>query len=77
MKKKLKEMVEYMWIRIRIGFQAFLMKKDRGESHVITVIAMCVIGVALVLILSTALKPVIITLCSSLEEKITSMFQGL
>lgn len=77
MKKKLKEMMEYVWIRIRIGFQAFLLKRDRGESHVITVIAMCVIGVALVLILSAALKPVILSLCSDLEEKITSMFQGL
>ncbi len=52
-------------------------KKDAGESHVITVIAMCVIGVALVLVLSGVLKPMITTMCSTMQEKISSMFAGL
>lgn len=52
-------------------------KKDSGESHVITVIAMCVIGVALVLVLSGALKPMITEMCGTMTEKIKSMFTGL
>lgn len=52
-------------------------KKDSGESHVITVIAMCVIGVALVLVLSGVMKPMITTMCSTMQEKISSMFSGL
>lgn len=64
-----------MYVQVRL--QRLTDQKDPGDSHVITVIAMCVIGVALVLVLSTALKPVILSLCSSMEEKIISMFAGL
>lgn len=67
--KKIKEKIMYAWICANV--------KDSGESHVITVIAMCVIGVALVLLLSTTLRPVITTMCGTMEERIASMFSGL
>ncbi len=77
MGKKWKTMLEQIFLRGQVRLQRLAEQKDSGDSHVITVIAMCVIGVALVLVLSTALKPVIISLCGSMEEKITSMFTGL
>lgn len=66
-----------VWERVRMELMKKINKKDPGESHVITVIAMCVIGVALVLLLSTTLKPVITSMCGAMEEKIISMFTGL
>lgn len=63
--------------RTRIWGLNILAKKDSGESHVITVIAMCVIGVALVLVLSGVLKPMITTMCNTMQQKISSMFTGL
>ena len=75
--KKIWKTAGIVWIRTKAKFYKAAAKKDCGESHVITVIAMCVIGVALVLLLSTTLKPVITSMCGAMEEKITSMFQGL
>lgn len=63
--------------KMRIAGANLLAKKDSGESHVITVIAMCVIGVALVTVLSGALKPVIETLCGEMQTKISGMFTAL
>lgn len=67
--KKIREKIMCAWISATV--------KDPGESHVITVIAMCVIGVALVLLLSTTLRPVITTMCGTMEDRIASMFNGL
>ncbi|HIZ07672.1 MAG TPA: hypothetical protein IAA08_07040 [Candidatus Eubacterium avistercoris] len=75
--KKIFDMARAVWNRTKIEWMENLYKKDPGESHVITVIAMCVIGIALVLLLSTALKPVITSMCGAMEEKIISMFNGL
>ena len=75
--KKIFDKAMFVWERARTEFIKNIDKKDRGESHVITVIAMCVIGVALVLLLSTTLKPVITSMCAAMEEKIISMFTGL
>ena len=66
----------FTW-KLRMVGVNMLAKKDSGESHVITVIAMCVIGVALVLVLSGVLKPMISSMCSTMQEKISSMFTGL
>ena len=63
--------------KIRLHGIKAMEKKDSGESHVITVIAMCVIGVALVLVLSGALKPMITQMCTTMSDKISSMFTGL
>lgn len=66
----------FTW-KIRLYGMNVIAKKDSGESHVITVIAMCVIGVALVLVLSGALKPMITQMCTTMSDKISSMFTGL
>lgn len=63
--------------KLRMFGMNWMTQKDSGESHVITVIAMCVIGVALVLVLSGVMKPMITTMCSTMQEKISSMFSGL
>lgn len=75
--KKIFDKAALAWNRAKTRFMETVYKKDGGESHVITVIAMCVIGVALVLLLSTTLKPVITSICSTMEEKIISLFTGL
>ena len=75
--KTLKTTMMNLSIRAKMAHMNMLTKKDAGESHVIAVIAMCVIGVALVLVLSGALKPMITTMCSTMSEKINSMFTGL
>ncbi|MBQ8664039.1 MAG: hypothetical protein IJ471_09310 [Eubacterium sp.] len=73
----LKNKVMNLTWKMRIAGVNMLAKKDSGESHVITVIAMCVIGVALVTVLSTSLKPVIETLAGEMQTKITAMFTAL
>lgn len=74
---KLKEQVWNLTWKIKRWENSLVLKKDAGESHVITVIAMCVIGVALVLVLSGVLKPMISAMCATMQEKISSMFTGL
>lgn len=73
----LKEKMTTATLRMRNFVGTMMTKKDAGESHVITVIAMCVIGIALVLILFAALDPMIKDMCTEMNTKITSMFKGL
>lgn len=73
----LKNKMLQLTLKMRMAGNNLLVKKDAGESHVITVIAMCVIGVALVTILSTSLKPVIEQLASDMQTNIQAMFTAL
>lgn len=75
--RRLENKVKALTWKMKVFGTRAMMVKDSGESHVITVIAMCVIGVALVLVLSGVMKPMITTLSASMQEKITSMFTGL
>ncbi len=70
------KVMNFTW-KMRMAGSNLLAKRDSGESHVITVIAMCVIGVALVTVLSGALKPVIEALAGEMQTKITAMFTAL
>lgn len=74
---RLRNKVGNITCRIRMMGMNMMLRKDSGESHVITVIAMCVIGVALVLVLSGVMKPMVSTMASTMQEKINSMFTGL
>lgn len=73
----LKEKMKTMKCKLGMFSAKAMMRKDAGESHVITVIAMCVIGIALVLILFGALDPMIETMCTTMDTKINSMFNSL
>ena len=70
------KMFQISW-KVKMAKDTLLTKTDSGESHVITVIAMCVIGVALVTLLSTSLKPVIEQLTSDMQTNISAMFTNL
>lgn len=70
----LKDKVMNLTWKMRMMGTNLMMKKDSGESHVITVIAMCVIGVFLVTILSGALEPVIEGLAEEMQTQIEAMF---
>lgn len=70
------KMFQISW-KVKMAKDALLTKTDSGESHVITVIAMCVIGVALVTLLSTSLKPVIEQLTKDMQTNISAMFSNL
>ena len=74
---KLRDKVVNLTWKMRVFGVNMMAKKDSGESHVITVIAMCVIGVALVLVLSGVLKPMMTNLCTTMQQKIESMFTGI
>lgn len=74
---KLRDRMFQLTWKMKMAKDALLVKRDSGESHVITVIAMCVIGVALVTLLSTSLKPVIEQLTSDMQTNISAMFSNL